>query len=81
MNSNRRAELNDVIDLLDEAKGRLEEIRDDEQDSFDNLSDGLQYSRTGQSMEIAIATMDSLINEIEEVEGHVREFQHPKKKK
>lgn len=80
MNKYRREELSDVTDLLDEAAERLEEIRDDEQDAFDNLPDGLQYSRTGESMENAIGKMDDLIDEIRGVAVHIAEFQKPKKR-
>ena len=54
MNKQRRQELGDVLDYLDDAIDRLEEIRDDEQDAFDSLSERLQNSKTGDSMLAAI---------------------------
>lgn len=45
MNKARREELFDVVELLDEAVDRLNEIRDDEQAAFDNLTEGLQMER------------------------------------
>lgn len=67
MNKQRRQELCDVLDFLDEAIDRLEEIKGDEQDAFDNLSDGLQNSRTGGSMQMAIDQMTEISNDIEAV--------------
>ena len=54
MNKERRQELGDVIDYLGDATNRLEEIISDEEDSFDNLPEGLQCSRTGDSMQEAM---------------------------
>lgn len=64
MNKARRQELYDVINLLEEASGRLEEIQNDEQDAFDNLPESLQYSTRGDSMQEAIDTMETWNNEI-----------------
>lgn len=81
MNNARRAELDEVIDLIDEARDRLDDIISDEQDSFDDLPEGLQCSRTGESMEAAIEIMEGFGSELETVIGHIRDFQKPKKKK
>lgn len=37
MNNERRKRIAAVIDKLDEAKSELEEIRDEEQEAFDNM--------------------------------------------
>ena len=81
MNKERRQELGDVLDYLDDAIMRLEEIRDDEQDSYDDLSEGLQCSRTGDSMLEAIDKLEGFVGEIEEVKSHVEEMMVNKKKK
>lgn len=81
MNDSRRAELDEVVDLIDEAIDRLDDIISDEQDSFDNLPEGLQCSRTGEGMERAIEVMEGFGSELEGVMGHIREFQRPGKVK
>lgn len=81
MNKERRQELGEVIDYLDDAIVRLEEIRDDEQDSYDDLSEGLQNGRTGGSMLNAIDQLNGFCDDIEKVKSKVSDMMLNKKKK
>lgn len=81
MNKERCEELLDVTQLLDEAIDRLEEIRDDEQDAFDSLPEGLQYSSRGDAMQEAIDTLDAFGDEIAKVNAKIEAYAQPKKKK
>lgn len=54
MNKARREELLEVVDMLDEAMERLDEIQDDEQEAYDSLPEGLQMSSRGDAMQEAI---------------------------
>ena len=81
MNKARRQELGDVLDYLDEAIYRLEEIRDDEQDSYDNLPEGLQASRTGDGMLEAIDRLEGFCDDIEKIKANVSDMMSNKKKK
>lgn len=76
-----RAELFDVTQLLDEAIDRLNEIRDDEQNAFDSLPEGLQYSSRGDAMQEAIDTLDGFENEIATISTKIENYARPKKKK
>lgn len=71
MNKERRQELGDALDYLDDAIFRLEEIRDDEQDAYDSLSEGLQNSKTGDSMLEAIDRIDGFCDDIEVIKGKI----------
>ena len=62
MNKQRRKELAEIINLIEEARERLEAVRDDEQEAFDNMPESLQYSERGETMEDYISTMDELID-------------------
>lgn len=81
MNKERRQELGDVIDYLDDAIDRLEEIISDEEDSFDNLPEGLRYSRTGDSMQEAMDRMRGFCDDIEAVKSKVNDMMLNKKPK
>ena len=81
MNKERREELGDVVEYLDDAIVRLEEIRDDEQDAFDDLPEGLQNSKTGDSMLVAIDKLNGFCDEIDKVKSKVEDMMHNKKKK
>lgn len=81
MNKERREELYEVTASLEDATSKLQEIIDAEQETFDNLPEGLQGSRTGESICDAVGWLDSIINSIslivEEIENYIR----PKKRK
>lgn len=62
MNKQRRKELAEIINLIEEARERLEAVRDDEQEAFDNMPESFQYSERGETMEDYISTMDELID-------------------
>ena len=81
MNKNRREELLDVSHLLDDAIDRLGEIRDDEQDAFDSMPEGLQYSSRGDAMQEAIDTLDDFESKIADIRDKIEEYAKPQKKK
>ena len=67
MNKERKGRFNDVISSLEEAKGELEDILNEEQDSYDSLPDGLQMSSRGEKMQDYICLMEDCISKIDEV--------------
>ena len=74
MNAQQRAELIKIKDQLETLKDRVDEIQFDEQEKFDNLSEGLQEAATGQALgeaadhlaEVASSLVDA-INVLEDV--------------
>ncbi len=80
MNKQRREELLEVCSLIDDATSRLREIRDEEQEAYDNLPDGLQCSKTGEAMQSAIEEMDWFENEIDKLRNGIEDFATPKRK-
>jgi len=67
MNKERRDRLSDVIASLEEAKDLLEDVKNDEQDAFDNMSVGLQCSERGSKMEDYIELMEDAGDQIDNV--------------
>lgn len=67
MNKERRDRLSDVITSLEEAKDLLEDVKNDEQDAFDNLPVGLQCSERGSKMEDYIELMEDAGGQIDNV--------------
>ena len=51
----------------------LEEIRDEEQDAFDNLPEGIQESERGEQMEEYISQMESAIDDMENAKSSLEE--------
>lgn len=74
MNKARRQELLDVAASLGEAMDRLSEIRDEEQEAFDNMPEGLQCSSRGDSMQEAIDEMDGWYDDISTIQSNIEEY-------
>jgi hypothetical protein len=69
MNKARRQELYDVTSFLDDAIGRLEEIKDDEEDAFNSMPEGFQNSSRGDKMQVVMSMLDGFIGRIENLKG------------
>ena len=74
MNKQRRKVLNDYIkelygvkEKLEEIKGGIESVRDEEDDSYSNLPEGLMYSEKGDIMQENIDSMDNIGSNIDDV--------------
>nr|WP_304651307.1 hypothetical protein [Bacteroides acidifaciens] len=74
MNKQRRKDLLDVAESLQEALDRLSEVRDEEQEACDNMPESLQYGSRGGAMQEAIDTMDEWESEIDEIKSRIEEF-------
>ena len=53
--------------LFDSVQEDIQTLRDEEQEKYDNLSDGLQQTEGGQDMEAAIQNLDAAIDACEEI--------------
>lgn len=73
MNNTTRKELRALIEKLEEVFSDLETMSSDEQEKFDNLTEGLQATEKGQEMEQAASTLSdqaySLRDIIDELSG------------
>lgn len=50
---------------LDDCKSELETLKDDEQEKFDNMSDGLQQGERGQAIEEAAGQLSEAFDALE----------------
>lgn len=73
MNNTRRKQIQEIIDKLEELKSDVEMLKDEEQEAFDNLPEGIQASERGEAMETAAYNleeaydyMDSVIDSLTE---------------
>lgn len=74
MNRQRRKWLQDTIEAIENAKIELESIRDEEQECFDNLPEGIQYSERGDAMQENIDELDDEISNIEDVISNLNDI-------
>jgi hypothetical protein len=68
MNKQRRAEIERAATLIDEAKGILEEARDEEQDYYDNLPDNFRDGERGDNAQSAISCLESACEALDGVD-------------
>lgn len=67
MNAQRRKNLKKAIELLEAARSIIEYSKDEEQESFDNLPEGIQCSERGETMEENIYNMDEILDNISDM--------------
>lgn len=73
MNKARRKELTDIKELVDELHDRLKAVANEEQEAYDNLSEGLQGSDRGQAMEDAASQLTDAYGLLSEVSQTIDE--------
>lgn len=75
MNKNDRKEVARALSLLQEAEGILENLKDSEQEKFDNMTEGLQNGERGQAIQTAADALSSAYDSVTEAVGHLEEIE------
>jgi len=73
MKETRLKTLNDCMYAIQKAHDLLEDVRDEEQDAYDNMPEGLQYSERGDMMQEAIDSLDEAVDNIDEVVSYLED--------
>lgn len=71
MNKDRRKQLDVISQILANAREQIEALRDEEQDYYDNMPEGIQSGEKGEAAEAAVSAMDDAISSIEEAEQYL----------
>ena len=66
MNKARRKWLENIIDKLDDIKSEIESIREEEQESYDNIPENLNDSEMATTMEENIDNLDEVLSNLED---------------
>lgn len=66
MNKLRRKQIQKAVEKINDGLSELRGVMDEEQDAFDNLSEGLQQTMRGEAMESNVDMLDEVIEQIEE---------------
>lgn len=69
MNKERRKRIAEAVELIENAAGILEEVREDEQESYDNLPESIKYGERGEQMQENIELLEGFIDNLEEVDS------------
>ena len=74
MNKQRRNALNAIVKKIDKLVYELNYIKDEEQDAFDKLPEGLQMSERGDHMQENIDNLDTIIAYLENAADDIEEI-------
>jgi len=69
MNNERRKQIDAVLALVTEARAKLEEIRDDEQQYLDNLPDNMPSRRRSSRLEDAVSNLETVESDLEDAKS------------
>lgn len=73
MNKSRRAEIQKVIDALQELEAKIEELRDEEWEYYDNMPESIQSGEKGDAVTECVDTMDYAISSIQDAVSNLEE--------
>jgi hypothetical protein len=75
MNNARRTEIRSIIGVLDEIgsnieliRSRIEDVKSDEQDAFDNMPESLHSSERGEASQAALDNLDSALSDLPDID-------------
>lgn len=71
MNNPRRKKLNAILEQLVEIHAALEEVRDEEQEYFDNIPENFQSSERYEKAENAVAALDDALSMFDEIADNI----------
>jgi antitoxin component HigA of HigAB toxin-antitoxin module len=71
MNSERRKKLELIRNELNDLAERIGSIRDEEQEAYDNMPEGIQAGDKGEVAQAAIDAMETVINDLENSIGEL----------
>lgn len=69
MNNIRRKSVKEALNLIEKAREILEEVKDEEQEAYDNLPESLQYGERGEQMQENIDNIEDYLSYLEETEN------------
>lgn len=74
MNKSRRKRISDIITKLNNIASEMEEIKDEEEEAYGNLPDGLKLADKGIKMEDNVSTLDGCCIDIESMVSALNEI-------
>lgn len=71
MNKNRRDRIAKLSDQISDIMEKLEELRDEELEAFENLPDSINSNERGKIMQTAIGAMDDALSSLENADSRI----------
>ena len=73
MNKYRRSRIDEIIQKIEDITYDIDVLRDEEEESYENLPESIQYSDRGEAMSEAIDNLESAISSLEEATEYLNE--------
>lgn len=73
MKEKRLKVLNDCLTAIQDAHDVLDGVRDEEEEAYDNMPEGLQYSERGDLMQEAIDNLDDAVTSLDDVISYLED--------
>lgn len=67
MNKQRRKQIAKALELISEAKTILEEVKDEEESCYDNMTDGLQDTELAEQLQENVEQLGDYIDALEDM--------------
>ena len=74
MNNTRRKQLRKAIELMETVSSIIEEMRDEEQECFDNMPEGIQVSERGEQIETNAYDLDEAYESLAEIIDNINDI-------
>lgn len=74
MNKERRKRLSKAFDLIAEAEEIIEEVKDEEEESYENLPDNFRDGERGEEMQGYIEMMDETIGYLQDANSVIEQI-------
>lgn len=71
MNKQRRKMLEDAQEKLLEIRGQIEAVKDEEQEAFDNMPEGLQSGEKGETISGNLDILQDIVDQLEEIDSNI----------
>jgi hypothetical protein len=74
MNAKRRKLIETIIDILEQQRDEIDYVASDEQEAFDNMPEGLQYSERGDTMQENIDDLESASSDLDDIISNLNDI-------
>lgn len=74
MNKQRRKDLQKALELIAEARSIIETAQEEEQESFDNLPESIQYGEQGERMQENADNLEEIVSYLEDQESTLEDI-------
>jgi uncharacterized coiled-coil DUF342 family protein len=73
MNKERRKQIDEIVGELKDIEERLQTLKDEEQETYDNMPENMQAGEKGEAMQQVVENLDSAVSSVGEAAAYLEE--------